>query len=141
MIYWRKYVVVEKDAKIASPWNLFIFELNPDWHVCFCFINAKTVHKIPLFSANVILILDFCCFVCCSSFDVSRENSLVSEEEVANICSDLRRLTVNGETENGYVRVLPSPRVSPDIFNSVPGVIVTSDSDETSGELSTLNVT
>ncbi|KAJ8302060.1 hypothetical protein KUTeg_021047 [Tegillarca granosa] len=72
--------------------------------------------------------------VFCSSFDVSRENSLVSEEEVANICSDLRRLTVNGETENGYVRVLPSPRVSPDIFNSVPGVIVTSDSDETSGE-------
>lgn len=69
-----------------------------------------------------------------SAFDVSRENSLVSEDEVANICRDLCRLTVNNETENGYIKVLPSPRVSPDIFNAVPGVIVTSDSEDTSGK-------
>ncbi|XP_021362422.1 uncharacterized protein LOC110456176, partial [Mizuhopecten yessoensis] len=66
------------------------------------------------------------------SFDVSRENSLVSEEEVAKFCGDLQRLTTNNENENGYVKVLASPRVSPDIFHSVPGVVVTSDSDETS---------
>ncbi|XP_069141397.1 uncharacterized protein [Argopecten irradians] len=66
------------------------------------------------------------------SFDVSRENSLVSEEEVSKLCGDLRRLTTNNENENGYVKVLASPRVSPDIFHSVPGVVVTSDSDETS---------
>jgi len=65
---------------------------------------------------------------------VSRENSIVSEEEVANICGDLRRLTVNTDTEHGYVKVLASPRVSPDIFHAVPGVVVTSDSDETSGK-------
>jgi hypothetical protein len=69
-----------------------------------------------------------------SSFDVSRENSLVSEEEVASICKDLCRLTVHNETENGYIKVLPSPRVSPDIFSAVPGVIVTSDSEDTSGK-------
>ncbi|XP_063436201.1 uncharacterized protein LOC134717621 isoform X3 [Mytilus trossulus] len=67
-----------------------------------------------------------------NSFDVSRENSLVSEEEVSSICKDLCRLTVHNQTENGYVKVLPSPRVSPDIFSAVPGVIVTSDSEDTS---------
>lgn len=59
---------------------------------------------------------------------------MVSEEEVASICKDLCRLTVHNETENGYIKVLPSPRVSPDIFSAVPGVIVTSDSEDTSGK-------
>ncbi|XP_061178833.1 uncharacterized protein LOC133187464 isoform X2 [Saccostrea echinata] len=66
-----------------------------------------------------------------SGIEISRENNLPSDGELQAVFAGIPGL------ETGSVTVLSSPRVSPDIFHDIPGLTVTSESEDTSGDSNT----
>lgn len=64
-----------------------------------------------------------------SAVDISRENNLQTDSELRAVYGGML------DFETGSVNILPSPRVSPDIFHDIPGFAVTSESDDNSGKI------
>lgn len=69
-------------------------------------------------------------------FELSRHNGQLSEDDQAlnddqaPSSSDLLRLM-----EQTYYEILPSPRISPESWQILPEVVVTSDSEASSGKI------
>lgn len=62
-----------------------------------------------------------------SGIEVSRGNSLPCDAELRALLAGIP------DIETDSVAILPSPRVSPDIFHDIPGLAVTSESEDNSG--------
>lgn len=62
-----------------------------------------------------------------SGIEVSRGNSLPCDAELRALLGGIP------DIETDSVAILPSPRVSPDIFHDIPGLAVTSESEDNSG--------
>lgn len=63
-----------------------------------------------------------------SGIEISRGNSLPCDTELRALLGGIP------DVETDSVAILPSPRVSPDIFHDIPGLAVTSDSEDNSGD-------
>ena len=62
-----------------------------------------------------------------STVDSSRNNSIISEDGVS--ADELSSLLKNPQNGRTYLDVLPSPRVSPEMWINVPDVIVNTEDD------------
>lgn len=60
--------------------------------------------------------------------DIPRENGLAPEVGLHALFGGIP------DVESESVTILPSPRVSPDIFHDIPGLAVTSESEDNSGK-------
>lgn len=63
-----------------------------------------------------------------SGIEISRGNSLPCDAELRALLAGIP------DIETDSVAILPSPRVSPDIFHDIPGLAVTSESEDNSGD-------
>lgn len=63
-----------------------------------------------------------------SGIEISRGNSLPCDAELRALLGGIP------DIETDSVAILPSPRVSPDIFHDIPGLAVTSESEDNSGK-------
>lgn len=68
-----------------------------------------------------------------SGIEISRGNSLPCDAELRALLGGIP------DIETDSVAILPSPRVSPDIFHDIPGLAVTSESEDNSGKNLTQN--
>ncbi|XP_048740548.1 uncharacterized protein LOC125654600 isoform X4 [Ostrea edulis] len=82
-------------------------------------MDTSTVMRPPKFEKRFYKTLN-------SAVDISRENNLQTDSELRAVYGGML------DFETGSVNILPSPRVSPDIFHDIPGFAVTSESDDNS---------
>ena len=67
-----------------------------------------------------------------STVDSSRNNSIISEDGVS--ADELSSLLKNPQNGRSYLDVLPSPRVSPEMWSNVPDVVVNTEDERISGK-------
>lgn len=111
--------------------SLLFFQVNN-----YVFISSYSYLPLNYIHCNNKMLLNDIHRICSffsSGIEISRGNSLPCDAELRALLGGIP------DIETDSVAILPSPRVSPDIFHDIPGLAVTSESEDNSGKNLTQN--